>query len=131
MTVNKISLLCKVIALLMLLTVVFHWNVFLIFFNYPLPIGWYVIMVLMALIFVIINIISAVGLFWGKKWGFTTSYLAIVFSSLFFGTCYIPYFPHLFPREDRAYVLTLVNLIIIVIIASLQYLSRPNKSIIA
>lgn len=127
MSVNKISLICRVMALLILVTVIVHWDIFLVFFHYPLPIGWYALMAIMGLIFIVINIVSAVGLFWEKPWGFTTSYLAIVFSTLFFSACYIPYLTRLFPAQDRTYAMMLVNVIFIIIIASLQYLARSKK----
>lgn len=128
MTVNKINLGCKFIALLMLLTVIFNWKGIYIFFNNPLPIGWYVIISIVFLLFFLLNVVSAVGLFWSKHWGFTLSYIAIVFSTLFFGSCYIPHLPRLFPAHERPYIAILVNLILIAVIATLHYLSRRKPA---
>ncbi|MDR3478063.1 MAG: hypothetical protein P4M14_08560 [Gammaproteobacteria bacterium] len=124
---NKIAVGCKVIALLMLLTVIMNWRVVNLWHIQSLPIGWYLLIILNTLLFFVTNTMAAVGLFWVKKWGFGLSYFAIVFSTLFFSTAYIPFVSHFFPKKNHALAVMVINLIVILIIGSLQYLSRRKS----
>jgi hypothetical protein len=123
---NKIAVGCKVIAFLMLLTVVLNWRVINLWHIHSLPIGWYLMIILNTLLFFMTNTLAAIGLFWMKKWGFGLSYFAIVFSTLFFSTAYVPFITHLF-SHNRSYVLIVINLSVMIVLGALQYLSRRKS----
>lgn len=94
---KNIRLGCKFISCLMILTLILHWKVPVIPLQMILQqpdiwnewIGWTLYFVITDILFVLLNLIAAIGLFIIKKWGFTVSYLAISCSTLL-GISYLP-----------------------------------------
>lgn len=95
---KNILLGCKLIACLQILAIILHWKVSvlpfqLIFHLSDLSNGkgvWVLYFVITGILFFLLNLISAIGLFAGKKWGFILSYLAIISSTLV-GVSYLPF----------------------------------------
>ena len=122
----------KLVSLLMLLVVVLNFNnVFL-----PLKIMYYLrstnafawLLVVMGLLFLVINLTAAAGLYRQQRWGFITTYVAILFSTVIFSASYIPFFPRLFPAQYSFIALIAVNLAVICFVIYLQILSRRVAS---
>ena len=88
---------CKFVSCLMVLTLIIHWKVPVVLFQLILQppdilngwMGWTLYFVITGVLFVMLNLIAAIGLFAVKKWRFTVSYLAISCSTLV-GISYLP-----------------------------------------
>jgi len=94
---------CKLISFLMVLTVILHWKIIIGPFQMlqqpDIWNGWMgtmVYLIITGILFVLLNLIAAVGLFFLKRWGFIAGYLAIILSTYPLGICYIPFIITLF-----------------------------------
>lgn len=95
---KNILLGCKLIACLQIFALILHWKVSVLPFQLIFQLSdlstakgvWVLYFVITGIIFVLLNLISAIGLFAGKKWGFILSYLAIISSTLV-GVSYLPF----------------------------------------
>lgn len=117
---------CKIIALLIILVVINHWRVMT---NITLPshIGWLNYVSTLSILFFVLNIVAAIGLFTFKRWSFFVSYLAIAFSTFFFATPYIPVITHFIPHNFRYIGMTIINLLIMLWIFSLHRKAGRKK----
>lgn len=81
----------------MVLTLIIHWKVPVVPFQLILQqpdlwngwMGWTLYFIVTGVLFVMLNLIAAIGLFTAKQWSFTVSYVAIIFSTLI-GVSYLP-----------------------------------------
>jgi uncharacterized membrane protein len=81
---------------------------------------------LIVLIF-LFNLLSIIGLVLTKPWGYYVAYIAVVFSTIFFATNYIPYIKLAFHPNNHIHLLFICNGVFILIIATLHSLSIINR----
>lgn len=92
---KNVNLGSKVVSLLIALTLVLHWKNIVV----PLQVafglsritGWTIGLVAIATLFLLTNLIAAVGMYQSRTWGFTAAYVAIISTTLLFATSYIPF----------------------------------------
>lgn len=70
----------------------------------------YLFIIVLGLLFLIFNLVAAIGLYRLKKWGFIFAYIAITYSTIFFSTAYIPFVSRIFPIRFGWVALILINL---------------------
>lgn len=88
---------CKFISCLMVLTLIVHWKIPVLSFQLILQqpdivngwMSWTLYFLITSVLFVMLNLMAAIGLFAVKKWSFNVSYLAILCSTLT-GISYLP-----------------------------------------
>jgi hypothetical protein len=93
LNIKKIKLHSRIIAILFLLAMIVNWSVAYLFqipiFGQP---SWSGEMFFIALLFFAFNVLSVVGLVKVCNWGFIVSYIAILYSTIFIGITYIPFY---------------------------------------
>src|SRR3990167_9760182 len=120
---KKIIFGCRFVSFLMLLTLILHYRIsvvpFQLVFQQPEVFNEWksslVYLMITGVLFVILNLIAAVGLFAVKKWGFIVGYLAIISSTLA-GISYIPFYKSLykfFLSQPSIIPLILSNIVIL------------------
>lgn len=129
--VTEVNLSRQIIAVLIAITLLINLkNVF-----FPIKIIYYlgrydgfaVLLVVLGLLFFIVNAFAAYGLFRLRKWGYGAAYFAIVFSTLIYGVCYIPFFDWLFPANYAGFGTIMANIGILGLLISLQAMQfRPR-----
>lgn len=121
---NKVKCGSSLAALLVSLALLINWK----YVVRPLMIVYYLraidhfslLMLMMSLIFLVINIIAAVGLYRMKKWGYITTYAAIAFSTLILSVSYLPFFDYLFPVRYSFAGLLIGNIAFLIFVIYLQ-----------
>ncbi len=113
---------CKFVACLMVLTLIFHWKVLLTFQLILQPdilngwwMGWIRFTFITYILFFMLNLIAAIGLFAVKKWSFTVSYFAIICSTLA-GMSYLPFHNLLFRfvlSQPSSIPMIIINLVLL------------------
>jgi len=107
----------KIIALLMVVMVVLHWKVASILF--PISVANYSLnslYVVLAALFLILNLVGAFGLYKYNKFGLWFGCAAIIFSTIFFHAAYIPFVSKLIIEHYRPYVAIGLNAALVLII---------------
>ena len=87
---------------------------------------WKVFLVVIGSLFFVLNIASAFGLLLVKQWGFWLAYVAIIFSTIFFATSYVPLIDKIFTENIRYLPMIGGNLIVLAFIVYLHFVSRRN-----
>jgi hypothetical protein len=85
---------CKLVSFLIAVTLLLGWQNPILSFQEALAsthIGWTIFLIIGGIGFLLLNICAAIGLFLIKKWGVIFAYIAIPFSTILFGTTYIPF----------------------------------------
>ncbi|MEO8402446.1 MAG: hypothetical protein ABI597_11765 [Gammaproteobacteria bacterium] len=89
---------------------------------------WGTYLIILTVLFIILNLAAAYGLFFLKKWSFLITYIAIIVSTLFFSFSYIPYLDaalnNLFSIKVYGMSLFIVNLIVFIVVIYLHRLYR-------
>lgn len=88
---------CRLISGLMILSLITHWKIPVVPFQLILQqpdishewMSWTLYFAITGILFILLNLMAAIGLFTIKKWSFTVSYLAISCSTLL-GISYLP-----------------------------------------
>lgn len=121
---------CKLISLLIFLTLITNWeNILILFrlaFQQPNINAWSLLVISLVSLFLIFNLTAIVGMFLTRRWGFITTYIAIIFSTIFFSTSYLPFVMKLFPVDVRFVSLIVINLIILLYVIYLDIISRKK-----
>ena len=129
---------CRIISFLMLLTLILHSKMAVVLFqlvsqpqdtfNHLKDALLYFIFT--QALFVIFNLVAAIGLFSVKQWGFIVGYLAIIFSTLV-GASYIPIISSIFNKfslfQPSIIPVLIVNTIILFHLISLNISYRKNR----
>lgn len=128
---------CRFVSFLMFLTLILNWKVPVIQFQAVLQqrdmaSGWLTILITTGMLFIVLNLIAAAGLFFLKKWSFSVCYLAIIFSTIFFSISYVPLISvvsNFFLPKSPGILLILINIIflIYVIYLNILYLRSYNR----
>lgn len=136
---KNIILGCRFISFLMFLSVILHWKVFVVPFQFVFQSpnifnDWKslsIYFIVTGVLFLILNLIAAIGLLSVKRWGFRVGYLAIISSTLA-GTSYLPLnyklFYRFFLQQPSIIPMVIINAIILsyVIYLDISY-SKINK----
>lgn len=109
----------RLVALLMLIMLVHYWQIARVVFSTHTNISHLKITALIIIYFGL-NIAAIIGLFQLKSWRTLVACLAILFSTLFFSTSYIPFIDKFFAPSYRFYAMLAVNLIILLVVISLR-----------
>lgn len=136
---KNIKLGSRFVSFLMFLSVMLHWKVFVVpfqfvfqnpnIFNESKSLSIYFIVI--GVLFLILNLMAAVGLLSVKKWGFRVGYLAIISSALA-GISYLPLnyklFYRFFLQQPSIIPMVIINAVILsyVIYLDISY-SKINK----
>lgn len=119
------------IACLFLLVVIINFENAAVFQLKSNDIWWMIYLWGIGLVFFILNLATSFGLFFDKRWCFWLAYPAIVFSTIFFSTSYIPLIGgiyRIFPENIRYILLLIANFIVLAFIAYLHVVSKPSSS---
>ncbi len=124
----------RIIAVLIIITALLHLNSAYIWIKVVWDLGKYdgfaLTLMMLGIVFVMLNIIAAYGLFTLRKWGYGVAYAAIVYSSLIFKAGYLPFFDYLFPEDYVNYANLLGNIGILTLLISMQmaeFEPKPRK----
>ena len=126
---KKIIFGCRFVSFLMVLILVVHWKIlaipFQLMFHQPaISNGWLVYFIVTSMLFVILNLMAAVGLYFLRKWSFNVSYLAIIFSTYPIGISYVPFLSKFLLPQAPPILMILINLIIFSYVIYLHVLCR-------
>lgn len=124
---NKIIISCRVVSCLIMLLVLTHWKISGLFLVSIDTFSGKAFLVVIALLFFLLNTISAFGLFFTKRWGFWFAYIAIIFSTIFFSVAYIPFVSKIFAENIR-YIPMIVGNFLVFIFTAYLHLSLHSKS---
>lgn len=128
---------CRLVSFLMVLTLVIHWKVPVLAFQLILQqpdmlnkwLGWSLYFVITSVLFVMLNLIAAIGLLMLKKWSFKISYLAIICSTLT-GISYLPLtykgFYKFFLSQPSIIPMIIINLVLLSYVIYLDILCRKS-----
>jgi hypothetical protein len=129
---KDVKLGCKIIAILIILTLLLNLGTVL----YPMKIyydlGKYdqfaTLLVIRSFIFLLLNAVAVYGLYCLRSWGYGVAYAAIVYSTLFFGVSYIPFFEMLFPAQYVTFANLLANIGILTLLISMQMMEFQPRA---
>jgi hypothetical protein len=102
-------------------------NIFLAF-SAIYPFNDSIILITVGLLFLLLNLSAAIGLFWLKKFGFICAYIAIIFSTVFLSTIYLPITSKIFPNTINIILLFVINAIVLSYIIYLDILLHHKKN---
>lgn len=119
---------CKLAAFFILMALFLGWqHVYTLYsaaFQQDHIHAWGIFFVAIATLFCVLNVVSAVGLFLIKHWVFWLSYIAIVFSTIFFSATYVPFIHaigmHFLPVTARPFFPLIVNALLMFYIVYLH-----------
>ena len=120
---------CRFVSCLIFLTLIRNWKVPFILFQ----LGFQqthvtnavsIFYLIIGALFILLNLIAAVGLFCLQKWSFTVSYLAIIFTTVFCSISYLPPIHNFFLPQLPHIPMILINLAILIY---LLYLDVSNR----
>ena len=118
MTKNTRNLLLCRIASLLIVVMLFRYRAIF------MTTGHQVFVVAIVALFYALNIVTLVGLFFRKSWGFITSYFALPISTVLFAVSYVPFITDWLPMSLRMYSVPFLNALLLVGIVYLQVQHR-------
>ena len=104
------------IASLLILSVILNINNDILFTIHTEAFYSRLLLIILGLSFFVFNLLAALGVLFSKPWGFWLAYLAVVISTIFFSTSYIPFISHLFHENIRYLPAIIGNLIVLAFI---------------
>jgi hypothetical protein len=107
---NRIIISYRVVSCLIILVVLINWKIGSLFFVNA-DLSWKVFLIVISGLFFVLNIMSAVGLFFAQRWGFWLAYGAIIFSTICFDVEYLP-LPYFISKNFPDYVRNLMPFLI-------------------
>lgn len=113
---KNLQLGCKIIALFILVTVIIHWPLISMFtnlFQLNQIDNWAIFMAASSILYFVLNLGAAGGLFCTKKWGFILTYIAMTYSTLLFAVSYIPFLAKIIKLLSHSSLLSQTSLIVI------------------
>lgn len=114
---KNIQLRCRLVSLLIILMLMIGWKNPILMFQTAFAqrqSSWTFALFAIGTAFLVLNLLTAVGLFLMKNWGFILAYIAIPFSTIFLSTPYIPLLINNFPVHIYQYKpIIIVNLIVL------------------
>ena len=122
--VKRTILFCRIAALLFLIMMVRYRAIFVLFIDPSSNIYSFVVVA----VFYLLNIISMIGLFIPRQWGFISCYFSIPLSTLLFATSYFSFVTDWLPTEVLRYLVPFLNALFLVGIVTLQVRLRRHHS---
>ena len=130
---KNIKIGCRLVSFLIFLTFVLNWKVPVTQLQAAFQQAdfmWLIFFIITGVLFILLNLIAAVGLFFLKKWSFSISYLAIIFSTVFFSISYIPLISKIsnffLPQTPHHIPMILINSLILIYVIYLDVSCRRN-----
>jgi hypothetical protein len=123
---NNLKFACRFFACLIILVLVINFENLLIF-RANTSIQGYIFIFALGSLYLVLNLLSVLGLFFGKQWGFWLTYIAIIFTTFFFSTSYIPWISNLFQENIRFIPMIISNFVVLISIGRLHFLLRKNR----
>ena len=126
---NNLKIACRFFACLIILVLAINFKNLLIF-QANTSISGYIFISTIGSSYLVLNLLSACGLFFRKQWGFWIAYAAIIFTTIFFSTSYIPGISNLFPpsQENIRFIPMVVgNFVVLIFIACIHFLSHRKQ----
>jgi hypothetical protein len=123
---NNLKFACRFFACLIILVLVINFENLLIF-RANTSIQGYIFIFALGSLYLVLNLLSVLGLFFGKQWGFWLTYIAIILTTFFFSTSYIPWISNLFQENIRFIPMIISNFVVLISIGRLHFLSRKNR----
>jgi hypothetical protein len=108
------------IAVLIAVMLFRYWHIGLPIFSGHFNNEYHLRIVALILIYFGLNLAAIIGLVQLKTWRTLITCIAILFSTIFFATAYIPFIGELFAYPYRSYAMILGNLIVLLIVFLLR-----------
>lgn len=84
----------------------------------------------MSLLFVILTVVSVVGLLWVREWGFHSAYLLVPFSTLFHGVALVPFVTGALPTlQSRIWAVAVLNLLFFLAVAGSHWAAPTENAV--
>lgn len=122
----KQNLLRTAVSCLFILALVINFQNALVFQTYATSLPWKFFLWGIGTLFFVLNIATAFGLIFAKRWGYWLSSPAILFSSIFFSTAYIPFLGLFFRDDIQSLVMMASNSTVLVCVIYLHTHFRVN-----
>jgi hypothetical protein len=100
------------IAILIAIMLVWYWRIGTVVFSGHITETNHLRTVALVIAYFILNIAAIIGLLQLKSWRTIVSCIAIIFSTLFFSTAYIPFLTHLIAKSYHPYLMIVGNIIV-------------------
>jgi len=113
---------CRLLAFFITLTLIIGWRKIPISLASPGDAAGY--QIFLGVMFLLLNGAAACGIFMIKRWGFIVAYIAIIFTTVYYGISYVPYLVNIFHEPIRPIFLPVINLGVFL---SVIYLHRLSK----
>lgn len=123
MTLKRNTFYCRIIALLILIMMARYHAIFVLMTD---PSSGVYTWALVA-IFYVLNILTMIGLFIPRRWGFILSYFALPISTLLFAVSYLSFLTDWLPLKARLYVTPFANALLLLAVITLQFKRRQLK----
>lgn len=123
---NNMKFACRFFACLIILVLIINFGNLLIF-RVNTSIQGDIFIFALGSLYLVLNLLSVLGLFFGKQWGFWFAYVAIIFTTIFFSTSYIPWISSLFQENIRFIPMIISNFVVLISIGRLHFLSHKNR----
>ena len=125
---NNLKVGCRFFACLIILVLIVNFENLLIFQANTSTSG-YIFIFTIGSLYLVLNLLSVCGLFFGKQWGFWFTYVAIIFTTIFFSTSYIPWISNLFQENIRFIPMIISNFLVLISMGRLHFLSHKKSSL--
>ncbi len=102
----------KVIASLIIITLIINWRMFSII----LDVGLTFKNNLLIVVWVVLLFVAAIGLFLRRTWGLFCFYPAVFLSTIGFSISLLPFAPNLFPLAIRPWAMVGINSVLLLIV---------------
>ena len=115
---------CKIISLFILIMIVINWRIVFkpmrLFYHLGLDYPFVVLLLATSLFFLLLNVLAVIGLYKVKIWGFVTTYIAMIFSTIFLSVSYVPLVDYFYPPQYASTLVILVNACVFSYVVYLQ-----------
>lgn len=129
---TKQKIRCRIAAFLIALTLILHWKI--IFSLAPIAnIKLYFYIVCTVIVYGLLNVLATIGLYKVKRWSYFVSYLAIIFSTVFFSVQYFPKMHFMYvvfaelPANLRSIPTIIINCLFFLYIIYIHVKDRSRK----
>lgn len=121
----------RIVSVLIMLMMIINWRLVFkpmrLFYYLGTDYPFVVMLVVLSLVFTLLNLLAAIGLYKVRRWGFIATYLAIVFSTFFLAVSYVPVIDYFYPIQYASSLVILVNASVFAYVGYLQMVQRQVK----
>ncbi len=120
----------RFISVLMIIIVLLHWKALRFFGVDTTTVGFKASVIAIVIGFFLLNILSAIGLWRIKRWGFILGYITIAYTTILLSVSYVPgvhtFLLHMMPHDQARPIFVIVGNVILAVLlivsqASLKY----------